>query len=67
MPDRPAIEVEKYQRCSQSHPLVAIDKGMVGDQMEEVGCSHLEEIGMKEVTAKYHLRLRYRGFKETTI
>ena len=46
--DRDVVEAEKGQSGDQTHPLVAIDEGVMLDQVEEIGRGHLGQRRMQK-------------------
>jgi hypothetical protein len=44
--DRPTVEFEKDQSCFQTNSLVAIDEGMVLDEVEQISSRLIENVGL---------------------
>lgn len=42
-----SIQLEKDKSRGDSHSLISVDKGVVLDNVKEVSCCHLEQIGME--------------------
>lgn len=59
-----AIELQEYQCCSGTDTLVAVHKGMVLDDVKEIGRSHFKKIGMHVATTETSLRHGHRRFKK---
>ena len=62
-----AVELEENEGCEQTCPFVAIDKGMIAHQMEEVGGCLFKQIVMDQVSAKGRLWLSYGRLEQSTI
>lgn len=46
------VEFQKDQGRFQTNSFVAVNEGMVLDKMEQVGCGHMEDVMMQELSAK---------------
>ena len=51
-----AIQLQKDKAGHGADTLVAVQKGMVPDDVKELGCRHFENIGVKKLSVKGRLR-----------
>jgi hypothetical protein len=60
-----SVQVEKNENGHSTDTLVAIDEGMVLDQVEQIGCCHLVNVCMKKlatVGSRWHAEGRSEQF-----
>ena len=65
--DLDAVEVQKHERGNGAGPFVAIQEGVVLDNVKQVRRGHLKEILMEKLAAERRLRLGDGRFKQAQI